>query len=122
MALRPLHRLGQRRTTAGRRMRSEVFQETVEFWGRRSRTGGSTSFEPFLLEPHGGGLAGFMLVHGERAQLDDVRESEDFERLMARAERGRRRPRRDHRATAARRSGAQIGPFQEAAGELGGSR
>ena len=36
-------------------------------------------------EPHGGGLAGFMLVRGERAQLDALRADEEFERLMARA-------------------------------------
>src|SRR5205085_5269997 len=66
-------------------MSLRVFQETVEFWGRCQQDNRMDSFEPFLLEPHGGGLTGFMLIYGERARLDDVRESEDFERIMARA-------------------------------------
>jgi hypothetical protein len=66
-------------------MSLRVFQETIEFWGRCQQDGRIDGFEPFLLEPHGGGLTGFMLIYAERERLDDVRESEEFERIMARA-------------------------------------
>ena len=43
------------------------------------------SFEPVLLAPHGGGLAGFILLRGSRASLDEVRSSDEFQRLVGRA-------------------------------------
>ncbi len=63
-----------------------VFQETVDFWVRAQQDGRIDGFEPFFLEPHGGGLSGFMLVHGGRQQLDGLRESEEFERIVLRAD------------------------------------
>ena len=38
-----------------------------------------------LLEPHGGDLAGFMLVRGDRARLHELRTSDEFRRIVARA-------------------------------------
>ncbi len=63
----------------------EVFGETVAFWQEAQANGRVDGFEPCLLQPHGGGLAGFMLVHGQRAQLDALSASPEFARLMARA-------------------------------------
>ncbi len=63
----------------------DVFQETLEFWGRQQRDGRIEGFEPFLLQPHGGGLGGFMLIRGQRARLDELSASEEFTRVMARA-------------------------------------
>jgi hypothetical protein len=63
----------------------QVFQETVEFWSRQQQDGRIESFRPFLLRPHGGDLAGFFLVHGERATLDEIQAGDDFVRLVARA-------------------------------------
>jgi hypothetical protein len=67
-------------------MSLRVFQETVEFWGHAQGDGQIDGFEPFLLEPHGGGLAGFMMVYGDRGRLERLRASEEFERLMTRAD------------------------------------
>ncbi|HMJ03162.1 MAG TPA: hypothetical protein VK506_09475 [Conexibacter sp.] len=64
----------------------QVFQETVEFWARSQQDGQIDGFEPFFLEPHGGGLSGFMMVYGQREQLDRLRASEEFERVMLRAD------------------------------------
>ena len=99
-------------------MSLRVFQETVEFWGRCQEDGQIDRFEPFLLEPHGGGLTGFMLAYGERDRLDRVRESEEFERLMTRAgavvdDLG------VVTAYAQNALGRVMGQFQETAGELG---
>jgi hypothetical protein len=62
-----------------------VFQETIEFHGALQQDGKIDSFDAHLIAPHGGDLAGFIMLHGERSKLDDVRNSEDFERLIARA-------------------------------------
>ena len=74
---------------AGVRGREEqalrVFEETIGFWTQAQQDGRVESFEPILLEPHGGGLGGFILVRGERAQLDALRASAEYQRLTARA-------------------------------------
>ena len=38
-----------------------------------------------LLGPHGGDLAGFILVGGSQAQIAALRENEDFQRINVRA-------------------------------------
>lgn len=63
----------------------DVFQETVQFWMQAQQDGRIESFEPILLEPHGGELAGFILARGERSQLDAIRTDPAFQRLVARA-------------------------------------
>jgi hypothetical protein len=44
------------------------------------------SFEPVLLEPHGGELDGFFLLRGDQDKLARIRSSEEFERLTVRAQ------------------------------------
>lgn len=63
----------------------EVFGEAVALWGRLQEEGAIESFEPVLLGPHGGDLQGFFLLRGDRAKLDEVVRSDDFERVMTRA-------------------------------------
>jgi hypothetical protein len=63
----------------------EVFQEAVGYYGKLQAEGQIERFEAFLLEPHGGDLAGFFLIHGERSALDGVKTGSDFRRLLARA-------------------------------------
>lgn len=63
----------------------KVFQETIEFHGKLQQDGKIDSFDAHLIAPHGGDLAGFIMLHGERSKLDDIRNSEDFELLIARA-------------------------------------
>lgn len=63
----------------------KVFQETIEFHGKLQQDGMIDGFDAHLIAPHGGDLAGFIMLHGERSKLDDVRNSEDFELLIARA-------------------------------------
>jgi hypothetical protein len=63
----------------------EVFQETLAYYGKLQQEGKIESFEPILLEPHGGDLGGFVLIRGERAALDQIAASADFRRLVARA-------------------------------------
>ncbi len=62
-----------------------VFQEAVEYYGRQQQEGRIERFDATLLSPHGGDLAGFFLIHGERQALAELRFTEDFERLLVRA-------------------------------------
>jgi hypothetical protein len=95
-----------------------IFQETIEFWTTAQQGGRIESFEATLLQPHGGGLAGFMLVKGERATLDELRASDDFGRVMTRAGMVV-----DELGVVDAYGGAslaqQLGEFRQAAAELG---
>ena len=64
----------------------EVFNEAFEYYSRLQQNGEIESFEPVLLEPHGGELGGFFLLRGDKDTLARIRSSEEFERLTARAQ------------------------------------
>jgi hypothetical protein len=98
---------------------SEVFDEVVQFYGGLQQDGRIESFDAWFLEPHGGDLAGFFLLRGERARLDEVRRSPEFERVLARA--GMVVDRLGVvSAYTGEAIGRLMGQFQEAAAELGG--
>ena len=63
----------------------QVFGEGVAYWQGLQAQGVIERFEVVTLEPHGGDLAGFVVLHGEREKLNQARYSEEFERLNARA-------------------------------------
>ncbi len=63
----------------------DVFQEALTLEARLQDEGAIESFEVVLLAPHGGGLAGFILVRGSREQIAAVREREDVMRMNIRA-------------------------------------
>jgi primosomal protein N'' len=64
----------------------KLFNETFEYSSRLQQDGEIESFEPVLLEPHGGELGGYFLLRGDKDKLARIRGSEEFERLTARAE------------------------------------
>jgi hypothetical protein len=63
----------------------EVFNESLRYYARLQQDGTVESFDAWFLAPHGGDLAGFILLRGERERLDKVQRSADFELLMTRA-------------------------------------
>ena len=63
----------------------EVFNESVAYWGKLQEDGKIERFDAYLLEPHGGDLAGFFMLHGERSALDTIRSSPEFQRVIVRA-------------------------------------
>jgi hypothetical protein len=63
----------------------EVFNDTIGYYGRTQEEGRIESFEVSLLQPHGGDLAGFVLLRGSEDQMDAIQHDEEFERLMTRA-------------------------------------
>jgi hypothetical protein len=78
--------LGWGPVVRGRELKAlEVFQETITYYGTLQQDGRIDSFEPVLIAPHGGDLAGFILLRGSRASLDEIRSSEEFQRLVTRA-------------------------------------
>jgi len=75
--------IGWGATVRGREERAlAVFDAAVGFYGRCQQEGRIESFDVILLEPHGGGLAGYMELHGSADQLNALREDEHFRRLM----------------------------------------
>lgn len=63
----------------------DLFQESVVYWGSLQQDGKIEGFDAVVLQPHGGDLAGFVILRGERATLDEVRASPEFTRLVMRA-------------------------------------
>jgi hypothetical protein len=63
----------------------EVFGEALAYYGKAEQDGRIESQEVVLLGPHGGDLAGFILVRGSDAQIAALRTEEDFERIITRA-------------------------------------
>lgn len=69
----------------GREKRAlQVFNESVEFWGRLQQEGRIERFDLALLSPHGGDLGGFALLRGTAAQIDGLRADEEFRQLVSR--------------------------------------
>lgn len=64
----------------------KVFNEVFEYYSRLQQEGEIESFEPVLLEAHGGELDGFFLLRGDQDKLARIRSSEEFERLIVRGQ------------------------------------
>jgi hypothetical protein len=60
----------------------EVFNETVALYGRMQSDGRIERFEATLLDPHGGDLGGFFMIHGSEAQCAALPNDEEFRRSM----------------------------------------
>ena len=70
----------------GREVRGlEVFNETLEFWGRMQSEGSIESFEVALLQSSLPGLAGFIFVRGDDAALSAITSGDEHRRLIIRA-------------------------------------
>ena len=70
----------------GRETRSlDVFNDAVTYYGERLQDGSIESFDPVLLNPHGGDLQGFFLIKGSADGLATMMASEEFQRLHVRA-------------------------------------
>ena len=63
----------------------DVFSDAATYYGERLADGSIESFEPVLLNPHGGDLQGFFLIKGSAQGLATMQASEEFQRLHVRA-------------------------------------
>ena len=61
-------------------------EERSAAYSRLQQEGEIESFEPVILEPHGGELGGFFLVRGDQDKLARIRGSEEFERRTVRGD------------------------------------
>lgn len=77
---------GWNRPVPGReRMSAAHFGEFVEYLGGLQQDGAIQSFEPVLLNSHGGDMNGFFLIRGELADLNALQSSEEWLAHMTRA-------------------------------------
>jgi hypothetical protein len=112
--------LGWGEVVRGRERKAvEVFNESVQHYAQLQQDGELEGVEAWFLAPHGGDLAGFMLLRGERERLDEIERSPEFERLQTRAGMIVDRVGVVHAYTG-EALGRLMGQFEEAAGELGG--
>ena len=79
--------LGWNRPVVGREEQAmQLFQKSLEFYGKLLTEGRIEGFEPVLLTPHGGNLAGFILVRGEAKKLSELKGDETFVSLSVEAD------------------------------------
>jgi hypothetical protein len=60
----------------------EVFNEFVGMFGRMQSEGRIEGMDVSLLDPHGGDLGGFFMVHGTEAQCAALPNDEEFRRAV----------------------------------------
>jgi hypothetical protein len=60
----------------------EVFNEAVELYGRMQSDGRIERMDVCLLDPHGGDLGGFFMLHGSEEQCAALPNDEEFRRNM----------------------------------------
>ncbi len=65
----------------------DLWNEMLTFVRRLHAEGRIKQFEPVILGAHGGQLNGFVLLRGDQAHLDQIRNSEEFLVLNVRAQR-----------------------------------
>jgi hypothetical protein len=71
--------IGWNRPVVGREQQAmNLFTNAIEYYGQLQANGKIESFEMVGLESHGGDLNGFVLLRGEGAKLDEVRNEETF--------------------------------------------
>jgi hypothetical protein len=71
----------------GREQRGlEVFNEALQYYADLQRTKEIESFEVVLLEQHGGDLNGFVLIRGDEDRLAKLRNDQEFQRRILRAQ------------------------------------
>lgn len=63
----------------------EAFNSTVGFWMKQVTAGTVESFEPIILDPHGGDLNGFMIMRGDASKLNAILQTDDWRDLLVRA-------------------------------------
>lgn len=97
---------------------AKVFGEAVELWSKLQSDGTLESWSAYFLEPHGGDLQGFFILHGDRDKLAVARASEAFENVILRADTIIERLGVVAASTGARIE-SQMGQFLQNAAELG---
>jgi hypothetical protein len=78
--------VGWNRSVVGReKMAMELFQEALVTYGTWVKEGRIESFEPMLLNHHGGDLNGMVLLRGERAKMESIKSLDKWVDMTTRA-------------------------------------
>jgi len=78
--------IGWGQVTRGREKKAlDEFNDGIQYYAGLQENGDIESFEPVILEQHGGDLLGFVLIRGEREKLAKLRVDREFERRTIRA-------------------------------------
>jgi hypothetical protein len=64
-----------------------VLAGAMQYLQRLQGEGRIDSFEAVALDPHGGDLAGFVLVKGDKDAIGELRMSDEFVRILVRVQR-----------------------------------
>jgi hypothetical protein len=64
----------------------EVYAESMQYWERLQKGGQIERYDVTVLAPTGGDVGGFWLVRGTAAQIDSLRRSDEFLRLINRVQ------------------------------------
>ncbi len=64
----------------------QVFGEAMQYYTSLQQQGLIDSFEPVILEPHGGDLSGFVLLRGDREKLEELRATPEYLRMTNRTQ------------------------------------
>ena len=63
-----------------------VYNDTMQYWGRLQQEGKIERFDVVVLTPTGGDVTGFIVVRGTADQIDSVRRTKEFQQLMQRVQ------------------------------------
>jgi hypothetical protein len=64
----------------------DVFNESMQYWGRLQQDGKIERFDVAMLAPSGGDLGGFILARGTAQQLDALRRDGEFQEILNRVQ------------------------------------
>src|SRR5436853_7821184 len=79
--------IGWSRPTRGREEKAlESFNDIVGLFGRMQQEGRIEKLDVVFLDPHGGDLGGYFMLHCSAEQLHAVQEDDDFRDEMTRAD------------------------------------
>jgi hypothetical protein len=78
--------IGWNRPTPGNEQHANaLFAEYMQYLGGLQASGRIAGFVPVFLDPHGGDLNGFVLLHGDPARVAELRASDEFDEWTTRA-------------------------------------
>jgi hypothetical protein len=78
--------IGWDRAITGRETQAlELFNTANQFWAQQQAEGRIEGFEQIMLQPHAGDLNGFTFIRGDRAKLNQLKDSPEFQDLFMRA-------------------------------------
>ena len=79
--------IGWNRPIVGReQLALQLWQKAMEYYGKLQSNGRIESFEPVLLNAHGGDLNGFVMLKGNAEKLSEIRREDPFVDLVIDAE------------------------------------